>query len=87
MRKKIPGYLIFLCLLMLSLGSLLQGQQRFPKPEFESGYVQPDPSTPEPRSVALEYFDVFVLLAVLSLASWLAVRKRSRKGLMWLSIF
>jgi NosR/NirI family transcriptional regulator, nitrous oxide reductase regulator len=62
-------------------------QQRFPKPEFESGYEQPDPVTPEPRSQALGYFDVAVLLAVLSLASWLAIRKRSRQGILWLSVF
>lgn len=87
MHKRIPGFFILLLVIMVSATTLMQGQQRFPKPEFDSGYVQPDPSTPEPRAVALEYFDVFVLLAALSLASWLAVRKRSRKGLMWLSIF
>ncbi len=87
MKRRIPSYFFLLVLVMVSFSSLIQGQQRFPKPEFDSGYVQPDPTTPEPRSVALEYFDVFVLLAALSLASWLAVRKRSRKGLMWLSIF
>ncbi len=87
MQKRIPGFFILLFVIMVSATTLIQGQQRFPKPEFDSGYVQPDPTSPEPRSVALEYFDVFVLLAALSLASWLAVRKRSRKGLMWLSIF
>ncbi len=69
------------------VGNFMQAQQRFPKPEFETGYVQPSPTTPEPRSIALEYFDVAVLLAVLSLASWLAIRKRSRRGLLWISIF
>ena len=83
---KRPAFLLFLLFILLS-GSLLQSQQRFPKPEFESGYVQPDPTTPEPRSVSLEYFDVLVLLVVLSLASWLSIRKRSRRGLLWLSVF
>ena len=87
MIKRIPGFFLLLFVIMVSASTLMQGQQRFPKPEFDSGYVQPDPTTPEPRIVALEYFDVLVLLAALSLASWLAVRKRSRKGLMWLSIF
>lgn len=62
-------------------------QQRFPKPEFETGYMQPDPVTPEPRSTAMEYADVAVLLAVMSLAAWLALRKRSRQGILWLSVF
>ena len=65
----------------------LQAQQRFPKPEFESGYEQPDPVTPEPRSAAMDYFDVAVLIGVLGLASWLVIRKRSRQGILWLSIF
>ncbi|MEN8228780.1 MAG: 4Fe-4S binding protein, partial [Bacteroidota bacterium] len=87
MLKKFPNITIIVILLSLFAGTLLQAQQRFPKPEFDSGYVQPTPTTPEPRAMALEYFDVFILLAVLSLASWLAIRKRSRRGLLWLSIF
>ena len=62
-------------------------QQRFPKPEFGNGYIQPSPVTPEPRAFALEYFDVLILSAVLSIASWLAIKKRSRNGIMWLSVF
>ncbi len=87
MLKKISFITLTLILLSFLAGNLVQAQQRFPKPEFDSGYVQPSPTQPEPRSIALEYFDVFVLLAVLSLASWLAVRKRSRRGMLWLSIF
>jgi NosR/NirI family nitrous oxide reductase transcriptional regulator len=87
MKVKIPARLILLILLLLPAGNGIRSQQRFPKPEFDSGYVQPSPTTPEPRAVAMEYFDVAVLLAVLSLASWLAVRKRSRRGLLWLSVF
>ena len=87
MQKKIPNLAYVFFLFVLLSGGLLQAQQRVPTPEFESGYVQPDPPTPEPRAMALEYFDVLVLLAVLSLASWLAVKKRSRRGLLWLSVF
>jgi ferredoxin len=87
MKKRIPNAILLLLLLLLLAGNMAHAQQRFPKPEFESGYVQPDPTTPEPRTMALEYFDVLILLAVLSLASWLAVKKRSRRGLLWLSVF
>ncbi len=62
-------------------------QQRFPKPEFESGYTLPSPTTPEPRSISLEYFDVIVLIAVLALASLFILKYRSRKGIFWLSVF
>jgi NosR/NirI family transcriptional regulator, nitrous oxide reductase regulator len=87
MMNNLPRITLIIILLTLLSGSFLHAQQRFPKPEFETGYVQPDPTQPEPRAVALEYFDVLILLAVLSLASWLAIRKRSRRGLLWLSVF
>jgi NosR/NirI family transcriptional regulator, nitrous oxide reductase regulator len=78
---------LILVLLFALLFFHVNAQQRFPKPEFENGYEQPSPTTPEPRSTAMEFFDVFVLLAALSLASWLAIKKRSRRGILWLSIF
>ncbi len=85
MKKWIKISLIF-AFLLCSFAGMTQ-KQRFPKPEFGTGYAQPTPVTPEPRALALEYTDVAVLLIVLSLASWLAIRKRSRKGLLWLSVF
>ncbi len=86
MMKRILFLAILAIILIQATGTLL-GQQRFPKPEFETGYVQPSPTTPEPRSIAMEYVDVVVLLVFLSLASWLAVKRRSRRGILWLSIF
>lgn len=78
---------ISLLLVFTMLSSLLSAQQRFPKPEFESGYTLPSPTTPEPRSISLEYFDVLILIAVLALASWFILKARSRNGLFWLSVF
>lgn len=71
---------------MFSHDSFAQ-QQRFPKPEFESGYTQPDVQTPAPRLEALEYLDVFVLFLALVLISWLVLKKRSRKGVLLMTIF
>jgi formate hydrogenlyase subunit 6/NADH:ubiquinone oxidoreductase subunit I len=34
-----------------------------------------------------EYFDVAVLIAALCMTSWLAIKKRSRQGLLWMSVF
>ncbi|MGF7138293.1 4Fe-4S binding protein [Roseimarinus sediminis] len=76
----------FLLLFFLSYSVSAQ-QQRFPKPEFETGYTQPTPTTPEVRATGFEYLDVAVLLLVMSLAAWLGLRKRSRKGILWLSVF
>ena len=88
-RTRLKNIIIAFLLLVLPLVCIpVQGQQqRFPKPEFETGYEQPDPETPEPRSLALNYLDVLVLLVVLSLATWFALKKRSRRGIFWLSVF
>ena len=80
-------YIFFTLYLLLSTFYSFSQEQRFPKPEFETGYEQPDVITPEPRLQALEYFDVLVLLLVLSLATYFALKSRSRQGILWLSIF
>jgi ferredoxin len=77
----------FFLFLFFSFSLASAQQQRFPKPEFSTGYEQPSTITPEPRALALEYFDVLILLVVLSLASWLVLKKRSRQGVLWLSVF
>jgi len=61
--------------------------QRFPKPEFETGYTQPETLTPSPRAEILEIMDVSVLVITLLLISWLVIKKRSRKGVFWVSLF
>ena len=77
----------FFLFLFFSFSLASAQQQRFPKPEFSTGYEQPSTVVPEPRALALEYFDVAILLLVLSLASWLVLKKRSRQGVLWLSLF
>ena len=61
--------------------------QRFPAPEFESGYEPPKTQTIAPRALTFEYLDVLVLVLALSLMSWFVIKKRSRKGIFWTSIF
>ena len=84
MKKKLPYILLFI---MLAWHAVLFAQDRFPRPEFESGYEYPEHQLPKQRALAWEYIDVGVLIAALSLASWLALKKRSRQGLVWLSVF
>lgn len=84
MKASLYALLIIASLFMFAKAS---AQQRFPKPEFESGYEQPSPTQPEPRGLPMEWLDVMVLLGTLSLASWLAIKRRSRQGILWLSIF
>ena len=60
---------------------------RFPAPEFQGEYTFPETTVPPPTSEAQQWIDVFVLAGALSLAAWLAVKKRSRRGLFWLMVF
>jgi len=62
-------------------------EQRFPPPDFESGYHLPLTATPAPRADCMQYVDVTVLLCALALALWLVYRSRSRRGITALSIF
>ena len=71
--------------LMLTVAAL--AEQRFPPPDFESGHQLPLTTTPPARAVILQYLDVAVLAACLGVSSWLVYRKRSRKGLVALSVF
>ncbi len=79
--------LLITLLLLLDLSVGFGAEARFPKPDFETGYRMPGTATPAPRTLSMEYLDVGVLVAALSLASWLALKKRSRKGIFLLTIF
>ena len=65
----------------------LADEMNFPQPEFTTEYDFPLTVVPEPTSQTRQWIDVVVLLLALSLAAWLAVKKRSRRGLFWLMIF
>jgi ferredoxin len=60
--------------------------QRFPKPEFESGYVHPETLQPTARGEFFAIMDVAVLVAALSVVTWLVLYKRSRTGVFWASL-
>jgi ferredoxin len=82
---------VWICLASAScfvgLAQSAEPQARFPKPEFETGYVQPLTQCPAPRSALLEWVDVGVLAGALALTAWLAVRKRSRWSILAVSVF
>jgi len=84
MKKALP-YLILL--LLLFWHALSFAQARFPRPEFDSGYIYPTNQLPEQRGPLWEYVDVLVLIGALIVTTWLALKKRSRQGLIWMSLF
>jgi len=64
------------------------GEERFPPPDFvETHHAIPSPTTPNPRQDVYEYIDAVVLLAALGLASYLVLKKRSRRAIFALTIF
>ncbi len=65
----------------------LRAAQRFPRPDFKSGYAPPELAVPGPRGLAFEYLDVAVLVGALAAAAHLSLRARSRRGLVLLSLF
>lgn len=75
---------LFLCLLP-ALTAV--PENRFPRPQFESGYTLPVTPTPEPRAASYELLDVAVLAGALSLAAWLVLKERSRRGVFLLTVF
>jgi len=60
-------------------------QEFIARPEIP-GHEIPTTEFPEPRSGGLEYLDVAVLALALALASYLALVRRSRRGLFALAI-
>jgi len=86
MLKPLKIFLIVL-LLLSPLFVFSQVQERFPKPDFQSDYIQPDLLTPAPRALALEYVDIFILVAALFLATYFAHKQRSRRNIFLLMVF
>jgi ferredoxin len=84
--KKIFSIFSLLALLILDFAAFAQ-TQRFPRPEFESGYTQPVTSMPDPRAGIFALVDVLILVAALSLITWFIHKKRSRTGVVITSLF
>mgnify|MGYP001213513377 CR=1 FL=1 len=84
--KKVAAYIILILIVSFQLYNTF-AVQRFPKPEFESGYITPPTLTPNPRAEILAILDVVVLVATLAVATWMVLKKRSRNGVFWISIF
>ena len=86
--NKLNKYIPYLILIILFIWhSILFAQERFPRPEFESGYTFPTNQLLNQRGPIWEYVDVIVLIATLIITSWLALKKRSRQGIVWISVF
>ena len=77
--------LMAVCLVLGLVGSA-RAVERFPPPDFESGHRLPDMGQPAPESGAADVVSVAALLVALALAAWLALKARSRRGMVLLSL-
>ncbi len=61
-------------------------QNRFPKPDFESGYQYPDIHYAVPNEDLWLVVDVVALVALMSIVAWAAVKRRTREPILWVSL-
>ncbi len=77
----------FAILVLLTLASsLLFAQYQRKPPDFGGTYTFPTPAHPEPRATWIRVMDVATLIAGLSLGAWLVLKRRSRNGVLALSV-
>lgn len=81
------GKAILIGLLWLLISASAFAEYRFPPPEFEGGHQLPPTAQPPARAALFQYLDVAVLAASLAVATWMVHRRRSRRGLVALSLF
>lgn len=61
--------------------------ERFPPPEFETDYVRPHHTAPEPRADLWQVIDPLVLIVTLGLSSYFVLRSRNRRAVFGLMLF
>lgn len=64
----------------------LHGQYQRQPPDFGGTYEFPTPAHPEPRADWLRSLDVVLLAVFLGLAAWLVLKRRSRNGMLLLTL-
>ena len=80
MRKK-----IFTGLSML-LSIVAIAQNRFPKPDFESGYDYPEIHYAVPNESLWMSIDIILLILLMAIVAWAIIKKRTRTPVIWVSI-
>lgn len=72
--------------LFLLFGLAAFGQNRFPKPDFESGYVYPDIQYAVPNETLWVTIDIILLVVLMSVVAWAAIKKRTRTPIVLVSL-
>ncbi len=77
---------IYLILAVVLFTGIVLAQYQKAPPDFGGSYSFPTVQHPEPRADWLRVVDIVVLAAALGLSSWLVLKRRSRNGVLLLSI-
>ncbi|MCP4903265.1 MAG: hypothetical protein GY906_40405, partial [bacterium] len=63
---------VVVAVLVTSSLSVVEAQQRFPRPEFDSDYQLPETTAPLATSQIVEFTDIIVLATALAFATYFA---------------
>jgi ferredoxin len=77
---------ILFILLTFILFAGVQAQDRFPRPDFESGYLYPEIQYPVTNEALWIIMDIILLTLLMGFVAWAAVKKRARKPVIWVSV-
>ncbi|MBP5316106.1 MAG: 4Fe-4S ferredoxin, partial [Bacteroidales bacterium] len=72
--------------LFFGAGQLARAVNRFPRPDFESGYQYPEYSYAVPNEMLWDIIDVSVLLILLGIVTWALYKKRTRGPILAVSV-
>jgi len=75
-----------LVVVAMFLSSVLVAQYQKAPPDFGGSYSFPTPTHPEPRGTWVRALDVAMLAAGLGIGAWLVLKRRSRNGMLLLSV-
>jgi len=84
-KQALPALLAFI--ILAAAGSAARAQQRFPPPDFETGYRQPELDVQTRGTFTQEVMDAAVLLAAIGIGAWFLLKRRSRSLIFVLGVF
>ena len=81
-----PAKIAALVVILVASAAGARGEYRYEPPDLGPSYVEPQTTTPQPEGIWGEYVAVAALVVAIALASYLALRRRSRVGIVALAI-
>ena len=80
------GWAIVALVLALLAATTATAAERVALPQFKSGYERPSTEVPPPLGHFYDVMDGLALVVGLAVASYMAIRARSRRGMWWLAL-